>query len=112
MHRDYEFDPGLLLFDVKGTITNVLRPHSDYIAPPLASVEQKGQRQSRTRAYRIMPLKLDDLVIRPAMVALAPYAYGPHLAGWIVTAQSNLNGVPHHDPQRYTQRVGSIRLFG
>jgi hypothetical protein len=56
----------------------------DHIAPPLPCIEQKGQRQSGARAYWMMPLELGNLVVRPAMMALGPDAYSPHLAGWII----------------------------
>ena len=51
MHRNDQLDAGLLLFDVDGAVADVLRPHMDYIPPPLTGVEQKGQRQPGAGAY-------------------------------------------------------------
>ena len=84
MQRNEQLDASLLLFDVKGTVADVLRPHTDHIAPPLAGIEEKAQRQPRTGAYWVVPLELGDLTVRPAMVALGPDANGPHLTGRIV----------------------------
>src|SRR5262249_14462449 len=112
MHRNYQLGAGLFLFDVEGTVSDVLHAHTDHVAPPLPGIEQEGQHQSSASAYRMVPLELCDLVISPAMVAFSPSSDCPHLAGGIVGTQADLNGVPHHNPQRHAQSVCGARLLG
>ena len=45
MYRNYQLGPGLLLLHVKGAIADVLRPHTNHIAPALPGVKKKSQRQ-------------------------------------------------------------------
>jgi hypothetical protein len=74
-----QFGPGLLLLHAKSAIADVLRPHADHIASALPRVKEKSQRQPSPSAHWMVPLELGNLIIRPAMVALALDAYRPHL---------------------------------
>jgi hypothetical protein len=38
MQRNDQLGASLLLFDIEGTITDVLRPHSDHVAPTLSGI--------------------------------------------------------------------------
>src|SRR5262245_1276182 len=112
MHRNYQLGAGLFLFDVEDTVSDVLHAHTDHVAPPLPRAEQEGYGKSRASAYRVLPLELRDLVISPAMVACSPSSDCPDLAGGIVGTQADLNGMPHHNPQRHAQSVRGARLLG
>src|SRR5262249_45443397 len=112
VQRDDQLYTGLFLLDVDCAVADVLRPHADHIAPTLSGIEQKSKRQSRARSYWVVALELLDLVVCPAVVAFAPDADSPHVAGWIVDTQANFDRVLHHNSQRHSQRVGSGRSVG
>ena len=89
----------------------MLCAHTNNIASTLPGIEKRAN-ASRAREPTMVPLELSDLVIRPTMMAVGSNAYGPHLPGWIVGAQSDVDRVLHHNAERHAQTVGGVRLLG
>jgi hypothetical protein len=112
MNRADQLEAGLLLLHVEGAIADVLRSHTEDVATALPRIEQKHECKSRAGSYWVVPFELLDLIVCPTVVAIAPGADSPHIAGWIVSAQADLDSVLHQDPQPHTQSVGGTRLLG
>src|SRR5712691_10056406 len=58
------------------------------------------------------PLKLQNLVVPPAMKPIRLDPDRPHVARWIVSTQTGFDGLLHHRSQDLAETICGVRLFG
>ena len=95
MHRDRKLGTGLLLSNRQDPPADMLRPHSDYIAPALSGVKQERHCQPGSGPYWMASLELSDLILGPRMET-SSLGFGRfEISRWIAADQPGHDGELH-----------------